>query len=160
MKQNQFVMIVFLINTFISGCVSQAPVISNLPESQKQEAMKQKISKTPCHLSETKSRPSWIDHPPSSSQYLYGIGSAPKQTPAFRQVQAARILAMRGISQQIEVYIESIIEDKQTHDKTAITSKIKEKSESLLRGIKYLDQWNDVDNCIIHVLASVKKLDD
>jgi PBP1b-binding outer membrane lipoprotein LpoB len=159
MKQNQYIMVICLIVTFITGCVSQAPVVSTSPKPQ--EKIKQNASKTPCHLSETKSRPSWIDHPVNSSQYLFGVGSAPKQTPVFRQVQAARILAMRGISQQIQVYIESIIEDTQTQDKDEIKSKIKEKSESLLRGIKYVDQWNDVENCIIHVLASVKKtLDD
>jgi hypothetical protein len=157
MKQKHFVITICLIVIFIAGCGTQSPVVMTTP---KQEKKHQKTSTNPCHLSETKIRPSWIDHQPNSSQYLYGVGSAPKQTPVFRQIQAARILAMRNISQQIEVYIESIIEDTQSQNKSEIKSIIKEKSESLLRGIKYVDQWNDVDNCVVHVLASVNKFDD
>jgi len=150
-KRCSLILIGMIISFIFAGCVTHPPEISKIPDATKS---KQKIS-APCNLIETKPRPSWIDHPPHSMHHLYGVGIAPRQSPVSRQVQAARILAMRDISQQIKVHVESLYEENQTQYDSEIQSRIQEKSEALLRGVRYVDQWNDIENCSIYMLASV-----
>jgi hypothetical protein len=93
------------------------------------------LKKEPCHFKENKPRPSWIDQPPQNDQYLYGIGIAPKQSPVSNQIQAAKILAMRDISQQINVHVKSlykeILMDSDSQSSTNIQSQIELSTRSL-----------------------------
>ena len=156
MKQKNIHMIICLtISIFISACASQAPIVSTMPKLEETPKVKPKSTENSCHLTETRPRPSWINHPPKTDQFLFGIGAAPKQMPISRQIQAAKILAMRDISQQIQVHIQSLFQETLTHDNSDIQSQVKQTSEALLRGVKYVDQWNDVSHCTIYVLASV-----
>ncbi|MBF0453058.1 MAG: LPP20 family lipoprotein, partial [Candidatus Magnetomorum sp.] len=109
----------------------------------------------PCQLTETGPRPSWIDTPPQNDQYLFGIGIAPKQNPLSNQIHAARILAMRDITQQINVHIKSLFQEQITHDHEDIQTRTELTAEALLNGVKIIDQWNDVAGCNIYMLASV-----
>jgi hypothetical protein len=145
----------------ITGCVSQKPVFSTMPGTQEETqstTSKQKEFKTPCLLKETKPRPSWVDNPVNSNTHIFGVGAAPKQDPVSRQIQAARILAMRNISEQIKVYVEGIYEEIQTNNDSKIKDMVKQKTDSLLRNIKYDDQWNDVSSCTVYSLVSCPKL--
>jgi len=136
------------------GCATQSSQNSTVPIPKNSKKIKQKVL-APCDLKETKPRPSWIDHPPNSRQFIYGVGIAPRQSPVSRQVQAARILAMRDISQQIKVHIKSLYEERQKQNDSELQSWIQEKSEALLRGVRYVEQWNDTETCTIYMLASV-----
>jgi len=156
MKQIQLAWIVgLLITIMMTGCVSQTSRVMPVPESKKSKGIKQEAPEIMCNLKESKPRPSWIDHPPNSNHVRYGVGAAPMQTPVTKQIQAAKILAMRDISQQIMVHLHSLYEETQTDNDTNIQSRVRQESSSLLRGIKYVDQWNDVKTCTIYVLASV-----
>ena len=154
MKQKKHIILCVTIALFIAGCIPQTPKVP-LPKTETAPQIKQESQEKSCHLSETNPRPSWIDHPPKTDQFLFGVGAAPKQMPVSRQIQAARILAMRDISSQIQVHITSLFQETLTQDKSDIQSQIQEKSEALLRGIEYVDQWNDMSSCTIYVLASV-----
>ena len=148
----------FILIFFIAGCITQ---VEYIPEktTTKQNQIKQPSQPPPCHLTENKPRPSWIDNPPQNSQYLFGIGVAPKQSPVSNQIQAARILAMRDISQQIQVHVKSLFQEKlktsNSESDINITSSTELKAEALLRGVKIVDQWNDTSACNIYMLASV-----
>jgi hypothetical protein len=155
MKQKNHIILCVIITLFIAGCIPQTAQVTRLPKSEKTPKVKQESPKKACHLNETKPRPSWIDHPPKTDQFLFGIGAAPKQMPISRQIHAARTLAMGDISSQIQVHIKSLFQETLTQDNSDIQSQIQQKSEALLRGIDYVDQWNDMSSCTIYVLASV-----
>jgi len=154
MKQKKHIILCVTIALFIAGCIPQTPKVP-LPKTETAPQIKQESQEKSCHLNETKPRPTWIDHPPKTDQFLFGVGAAPKQMPVSRQIQAARILAMRDISSQIQVHITSLFQETLTQDNSDIQSQIQQKSEALLRGIEYVDQWNDISNCTIYVLVSV-----
>jgi len=154
MKQKKHIILCVTIALFIAGCIPHTPK-EPLPKTETAPQIKQESQEHSCHLTETKPRPIWIDHPPKTDQFLFGVGAAPKQMPVSRQIQAARILAMRDISSQIQVHITSLFQETLTQDRSDIQSQIQEKTNALLRGIEYVDQWNDISNCTIYVLVSV-----
>ncbi|ETR67193.1 MAG: hypothetical protein OMM_11857, partial [Candidatus Magnetoglobus multicellularis str. Araruama] len=94
-------------NLFVSiyACTHQIQQTANQNINSQQDFKQQSQNviklKPDCLLSEKRQKPLWIDHPPQNNNYLYGIGIAPKQIPVTNQIQAAKILAMREISQQI-----------------------------------------------------------
>jgi len=116
-----------------------------------------------CLLTEKRKKPSWINQPPQNDHYLYGIGIAPRQKSVTNQIQAAKILATRNISQKISAYIKSqyqkTVKDIESKGSTTIGSHTKRTAESLLKRVKIIDKWNDVENCNIYVLTSVEVLD-
>jgi len=126
----------------------------------KQQRQNVIIPKTTCLLCEKRQKPLWIEHPPQNDNYLYGVGVAPMQIPVANQIQAAKILAMRDISQQIEVFVKSQYEETNksvgTKSSTTIESHTKITSESLLHRVKIIDLWNDVEYCNVYALAAVK----
>ncbi|KPA09673.1 hypothetical protein MHK_010121 [Candidatus Magnetomorum sp. HK-1] len=160
MKSKYYQMYSLLI-LFFWGCV---PQVQHIPDPiptkpTEHQGITPEPAKPSCPLSEIKVRPSWIDHPPQNEQYLFGIGIAPQQRPVSNQIQAARILAMRDITQQIKVHVNSIFQEKITashsQSSTDIQSRIHMTSQALLQGVKIIDQWNDVAQCNIYMLASV-----
>jgi len=134
----------------------------NIYSQHEIKMQRQKVinSKSACLLSEKRQKPLWIEHPPQSDNYLYGVGIAPIQIPVANQIQAAKILAMRDISQQIKVFIKSQYEETiksvGTKSSTTIESHTKITSESLLHRVKIIDQWNDVEYCNAYALAAVE----
>jgi hypothetical protein len=130
-------------------------------KKEKEKMIPSHVKKEPCHFKENKPRPSWIDQPPQNNQYLYGIGVAPKQSPVSNQIQAAKILAMRDISQQIHIHVKSLYQEKfieiDDQSSTNIQSQIELSTQSLLQRVQYVDQWYDADQCSIYFLASVPK---
>ena len=150
----------------ITGCIQQVQqrpdsfvtkAKDNHPISP--EPAKPVFNKPLCQLTESKQRPSWIDNPPQNNQYLFGMGLAPQQSPVSNQIQAARILAMRDIAQQIRVHVNSVFQEKitdsQSTSDTDIQSRIELTAQELLQGVKIIDQWNDVSGCNVYILASV-----
>ena len=154
MKQKKHIILCVTIAFFIAGCIPHTPKVP-LPKNETAPQIKQESPENSCHLTETNPRPTWIDHPPKTDQFFFGIGAAPKQMPISRQIHAARTLAMGDISSQIQVHIKSLFQETLTQDNSDIQSQIQQKSEALLRGIEYVDQWNDMSSCTIYVLASV-----
>jgi len=159
------------LSIFIFACVPQIQQTVN-PKINSQLKIKNKIEqqiqnvnpqKPACHLTEKRLKPHWIEEQPQNEHYLYGIGIAPKQISVSNQIQAAKILAMRDISQQITVYVNSkyqeIIKETGYQGTTSIESHTNITTESFLQRIKTIDQWNDVENCNIYMLVSVKLFD-
>jgi len=149
-----------IICIFIFGCISKDQLKNSDFENKLQPELKEyqhiiNNKNEPCQLKEHRLRPSWIDKLPKSNRQLFGMGAAPKQTPVSKQVQAAKVLAMNNISQQINVHVKSlyqeIIKSNQAPDIQSLT---KLKAEALLKGVK-IEQWNDVSTCVIYMLASV-----
>jgi len=158
----------YIINMFfcIFACTHQTHQVAN-PTIKEHHKIEQQSSNmyhyNPDYaLTEKSPKPSWIDNPPQNERFLYGIGIAPKQKPVSNQIQAAKILAMRDITQQITVYIDSQYQEIQREVEskkfTNIESHTKITSESLLKRVKRIDSWNDVKNCDIYTLVSVKLL--
>jgi len=147
------------------GCTNQIhDVIQKEVTVQKLKEIKskKKLQSYPkCHLKENKPRPSWIDLPPQNDEYIFGIGVAPKQLPVSNQIRAAKYLAMQDISQQINVYVNSIYQEniKQTDsfDNTNIQSQIQLTTREWLKNVRTIDQWNDLAQCNVYILLSVKK---
>jgi hypothetical protein len=142
----------------IVGCISQSQL--TLPDIQKdlQKETQHHINKKnePCNLTENKPRPAWIDQLPNSKRQLFGIGVAPKQSPVSRQLQAAKILAMRDISQQINVHVKSLYQERiKSNEAPEIQSHTELTAEALLQGVKIIDQWNDMSTCEIYMLVVV-----
>ena len=153
--------IIISILLYILACTSHINQAKELTINQHQKIEQHlEPQKQICPLTEKRTKPLWIVHPPHNDHILYGIGVAPRQNHISNQVQAAKILAMRDISQQISVYISSLYEENVKESifigKTAIESHTKITSEALLQKVKIIDQWNDVENCNIYVLASVE----
>ena len=153
-QKNNFMYLWAVISIFISGSVAQTSQVSTFPNTTEIPENTPQHT-TSCHLTETKPRPSWIDHPPKTDQYLFGVGAAPRQEPVSNQIKAGRILAMQDISSQIQVHIKSLYQETQTYNKSEIHSQVQQKTEALLRGIEYVDQWNDISQCTVYVMASV-----
>jgi len=162
----QFLKLVSHITLFVSifACTHQIQQTANQNINSQQDFKQQSQNvinpKSACLLSEKRQKPLWIDHPPQNDNYLYGIGIAPKQIPVTNQIQSAKILAMREISQQIKIFVKSQYEEtvKAVGNKvsTTIESHTKITSESLLHRVKIIDQWNDVEYCNIYALAAVE----
>jgi len=113
-----------------------------------------------CRLIEYRQKPLWIDNPPHNDSHLYGIGVAPAQLPKSNQIQAAKILAMNDISFKIRSIINSQVNFSVVGDEEDISkeSQVAIISKSLLQNVKIIDQWNDVENCVVYILASVEIL--
>ncbi|KPA14819.1 hypothetical protein MHK_004975 [Candidatus Magnetomorum sp. HK-1] len=142
----------------IFGCISQNQLSESDFEKKHPNKTQHDINKNKesCHLTENKPRSSWIDQLPQSNGQLFGMGVAPKQHPISRQIQAAKNLAMRDISQQINVHVKSLYQEKITSNQAPeIQSHIELKAEALLQGVKIIDQWNDLSTCDIYMLVSV-----
>jgi hypothetical protein len=140
---------------WLFGCIPQNQILDSDFEKGMQTDPQNSIDEKsePCHLTENKPRPSWIDQIPQSKQQLFGMGVAPRQP---KQKQVAKILAMRDITQQINVHVKSIYQEKITSNQaTDIQSQTELTAEALLQGVKIIDQWNDVSTCSMYMLASV-----
>jgi len=171
MKEIPFILIKILLNlTLLIICIFacshpiQQTEKMNINTQVKQQCLQDEHQKTNCLLTEEKQKPIWIDNPPQNDNYLYGIGIAPIQSTVTNQIQAAKILAMREVSQQIKIFINSQYQEISkvvgANEFSSIESNTKIISQSLLRRVKIIDQWNDVKHCYVYILASVELIPD
>jgi len=170
MKEIPFILLKILLNLTLLICIFacshhiQQTEKLNINTQVKQQYLQDEHQKTNCLLTEQKQKPIWIENPPQNDNYLYGIGIAPIQSPVTNQIQAAKILAMREISQQIKIFINSQYQEISkavgAKEFSSIESNTKVTSQSLLRKVKIIDQWNDIADCYVYVLASVELIPD
>ena len=114
-----------------------------------------------CHFNETKKQPSWVYQKPSDSDYYYGIGIASIQKSYSSQKRLAELNARNELALQIQAKVESEIEvittGSELSSKSKIYSKINQSTHAILRNATIVDQWMDSSNCLIYVLAKIRK---
>ena len=153
-----YIIFVIFLRFFTFGCISQTEhskteLVSTPTKEIKKSLRDQTLL---CSLTENSPRPSWIDQLPQNNRQIFGMGVAPRQSPMSRQIQAAKILAMRDISQQINVHVKSVYQERiNSNQAPEIQSQTELTAEALLQRVKIIDQWNDVSSCDIYMLAAV-----
>ena len=90
--------------------------------------------------------------------YVYGVGSAPKNPNFSLQLKIAKMQARASLSENISVEILSQFNKKTSSEGTEIIYTMEQKSKNLLKYSKLLKTWKSKDGELF-VLMAVKKSD-
>jgi hypothetical protein len=101
--------------------------------------------------------PDWIIKS-IDENYVYGVGSAPKNPNFSLQLKIAKMQARASLSENISVEILSQFNKKTSSEGTEIIYTMEQKSKNLLKYSKLLKTWKSKDGELF-VLMAVKKSD-
>ena len=101
--------------------------------------------------------PDWIMKS-IDENYVYGVGSAPKNPNFSLQLKIAKMQARASLSENISVEILSQFNKKTSSEGTEIIYTMEQKSKNLLKYSKLLKTWKSKDGELF-VLMAVKKSD-
>ncbi|MCK4417643.1 MAG: LPP20 family lipoprotein, partial [Candidatus Latescibacteria bacterium] len=133
------------------GCASQRPatVTSQSRESQ---------------------RPRWVDTPPSSPEFFYGVGAAPGAYDPAEDRQTADRAARIDIASQLKIKMSSVVADLMQYKQTYTGKKTREEysqqysqkisaivDTTALEGSKIVQRWHDPQADTYYSLASMSK---
>ncbi len=84
--------------------------------------------------------PNWLFQS-GDEKYIYGVGSAKKDSSISQQIKIASILARANLSENIGVEIKSKFEKEESQDSKSATYSISQTSSHLLRYSFIKDRW-------------------
>jgi len=131
------------------GCASQRPVTVTSPSP----------------------RPRWVDTPPSSQEFFYGVGAAPATGYPAEDRQKADYAARVDIASQLKIKISSVVADLMQYKQTSAGKKTREEysaeysqkisaivDTTALEGSKIVQRWHDPQTDTYYSLASMSRL--
>jgi LPP20 lipoprotein len=117
-------------------------------------------------VSDSKTKPSWIENHPTSSTHFIGVGSAQIQSDLAQTQEQARMNALKDIAQQIEVTIISditlnernvTINNKVTTDQSIFQKKVRSLAQAALQDWEIQATWIGPDGFLYCKVVLEKK---
>ncbi|MBF0451078.1 MAG: LPP20 family lipoprotein [Candidatus Magnetomorum sp.] len=157
---NTFKILLFLI--IVTGCcVCQTAVAEMFDKKTDLLAQTNYQKKNTCNYNETRSQPDWINKDPSDSTYYYGVGMAEYRDSLDSQMRTAEIKARNALAVRIAVICKYDYQDKYKEDNTGstqeVTSLSDQRAHAIMKGAEIIDRWKDSANCLVYVLARIRK---
>ncbi|MBB6481093.1 LPP20 family lipoprotein [Spirochaeta isovalerica] len=108
-------------------------------------------------------RPSWINSPPESGQYIFGVGVSGRRRSVFESFYQADNLAMAEIAAFIETSIYSGIANiertGESYNESTTSSQTVNLSDVYIEGMIVISRWREADNSFFYSLAVAPKPD-
>jgi hypothetical protein len=140
----------FVLLIFSIGCASQR--VSTVKQSRESQ------------------RPRWVDAPPGSPEFFYGVGAAPGAYAPAEDRQTADRAARIDIASQLKIKMSSVVADLMQYRQTYTGKKTREEysqqysqkisaivNTTALEGSKIVQRWHDPQADTYYSLASMSK---